>query len=162
MKCDNATKFHRKSGVAQWRDLCVDALAWKCFFDRVGLRPTEGDENAFCSSTAVHGSVAPSFVIPTEAEGSAVQRTFPENVFSTERTRISCHAAPDKAARAPFRGERRMKCDNATKFHRKSGEAPPLPFCHPERSVQGCAPFHHAGLMDNQPYCRCCNWPSPL
>jgi hypothetical protein len=21
MKCDNATKFHRKSGVAQWRDL---------------------------------------------------------------------------------------------------------------------------------------------
>jgi hypothetical protein len=21
MKCDNATKFHRKSGVAEWRDL---------------------------------------------------------------------------------------------------------------------------------------------
>jgi hypothetical protein len=40
-----------------------------------------------------------------------------------ERTRISCHAAPDKVAYAPFREERRMKSDNATKFYRKSGEA---------------------------------------
>jgi len=40
-----------------------------------------------------------------------------------EHTRIYCHAAPDKAARAPFRKEGRMKCDNATKFHRKSGVA---------------------------------------
>jgi hypothetical protein len=39
-----------------------------------------------------------------------------------ERTRISCHTALDKAARAPFRKEGRMKCTNATKFHRKSGE----------------------------------------
>ena len=27
----NATNFDRKSGVAQWRDLCVDAPSWKCF-----------------------------------------------------------------------------------------------------------------------------------
>ncbi len=27
----NATNFYRKSGAAQWRDLCVDALSWKCF-----------------------------------------------------------------------------------------------------------------------------------
>ena len=38
-------------------------------------------------------------------------------------TRISCHAALDKAACAPFRKEGRMKCTNATKFHRKSGVA---------------------------------------
>jgi hypothetical protein len=69
-----------------------------------------------------------------------------------KRTRISCHAALDKTARAPFRKEGRMKCNNATKFHRKSGVAqwrdllfiirgiesqwkrrPPL--CHPDRSV---------------------------
>jgi hypothetical protein len=27
----NATNFYRKSWAAQWRDLCVDALSWKCF-----------------------------------------------------------------------------------------------------------------------------------
>jgi hypothetical protein len=30
----NATTLNRKSGGAQWRDLCVDAPSWKCFFDR--------------------------------------------------------------------------------------------------------------------------------
>jgi hypothetical protein len=40
-----------------------------------------------------------------------------------KRTRISCHAALDKSARAPFSKEGRMKCDNATKFNRKSGGA---------------------------------------
>jgi hypothetical protein len=40
-----------------------------------------------------------------------------------ERTRISCRAALDKAAYAPFRKEGRMKCTNATKVHRKSGGA---------------------------------------
>jgi hypothetical protein len=38
------------------------------------------------------------------------------------RTRISCHAALDDAARAPSSKERRMKFAKATKFHRKSGE----------------------------------------
>src|SRR5271156_3753660 len=52
-------------------------------------------------------------------------------------TRISCHTALDKATYAPFRKEGRMKCNNATKFYRKSGaayvgrrrrgEAPPMP-----------------------------------
>jgi len=41
----------------------------------------------------------------------------------TERTRIPCHAALDKAACAPFRKKGRMKCTNATKVHRKSGVA---------------------------------------
>jgi hypothetical protein len=40
-----------------------------------------------------------------------------------ERTRISCHAALDKVACAPFYKERRMVSANATKFHRKSGVA---------------------------------------
>jgi hypothetical protein len=40
-----------------------------------------------------------------------------------ERTRISCNAALDKAACAPFRKEGRMKRTNATKIHRKSGVA---------------------------------------
>jgi hypothetical protein len=40
-----------------------------------------------------------------------------------ERTRISCHAALDKAACAPFRKEGRMKCTNGTKVNRKYGVA---------------------------------------
>ncbi len=40
-----------------------------------------------------------------------------------ERTRIACHATLDKATCAPFCKEGRMKCTNATKFHRKSGVA---------------------------------------
>jgi hypothetical protein len=38
-------------------------------------------KNAFCSATALHGSVALPFVIPSAAEGSAVPRTFPGNDF---------------------------------------------------------------------------------
>jgi hypothetical protein len=37
-----------------------------------------------------------------------------------ERTRISCHAALDKAAYAPFRKEGRMNSDDAIKSNRKS------------------------------------------
>jgi hypothetical protein len=39
--------------------------------------PVEAMKNAFGSETALHRSVALSFVIPSEAEGSAVPRTFP-------------------------------------------------------------------------------------
>jgi hypothetical protein len=31
MQTLKATALHRKSGGAKWRDLCVDALSWKCF-----------------------------------------------------------------------------------------------------------------------------------
>src|SRR6202522_4346524 len=37
-------------------------------------------------------------------------------------TRISCHVALDRAAYAPFRKERRMKCINATNLNRNPGE----------------------------------------
>jgi len=37
MQIIKATGLHRKSGGAQWRDLCVETLSWKCldkfFFD---------------------------------------------------------------------------------------------------------------------------------
>jgi hypothetical protein len=72
------------------------------------------------------------FVIPSEAEGSAVPRTrpgtaehytqtklssrLPRRAVGPERTRISCHAASDKAAYAPFFKERRMMFANATNF----------------------------------------------
>ena len=40
-----------------------------------------------------------------------------------ERTRISCHAALDKAACAPFRKEGCMRYTNASKINRMSGVA---------------------------------------
>jgi hypothetical protein len=36
---------------------------------------------------------------------------------------MSCHAAPDKTAHAPFFNERRMMFAGATNFYRKSGVA---------------------------------------
>src|SRR5271163_3683644 len=38
MQIIKATGLDRKSGGAQWRDLCADALSWKCFSLR--LLPT--------------------------------------------------------------------------------------------------------------------------
>jgi hypothetical protein len=70
--------------------------------------------------------------IPSEAEGSAVPRTSPGNAESSaaadlssrpERTRISCHAAPDGTTCAAFIKESRMKFASATNFYRKSGVA---------------------------------------
>jgi hypothetical protein len=55
--------------------------------------------------------------------GNAEYRFQDELSSRPERTRISCHAALDKAACAPFRKEGRMKCINATKVNRKSGVA---------------------------------------
>jgi len=37
-------------------------------------------KNAFCPATALHGSIAFPFVIPSAAEGPAVLRTIPGNV----------------------------------------------------------------------------------
>jgi hypothetical protein len=56
--------------------------------------PPKVMKNAFYPATALHGSVALPFVIPSEAEGSAVLRTIPGNAFfdrvypcSPQRTR---------------------------------------------------------------------------
>ena len=55
------------------------------------------------------------------------------------RTRISCHAALERTACAPFHEERRMQLIEATKFHRKSGEGRP-PNVSPARKGWGSIP----------------------
>jgi hypothetical protein len=47
----------------------------------MGLRPTQGDEKRLGPATTLYLTVALSFVISTEAEGSAVPRTSLGNVF---------------------------------------------------------------------------------
>src|SRR3981081_1418912 len=39
----------------------------------MGLRPTQGDEKSLRPATTLYRTVAPSFVIPSAAEGSAVR-----------------------------------------------------------------------------------------
>ncbi len=53
-------------------------------------------------------------------------------------TRISCHVAPERAACAPFRKERRMKCINATNLNRNPGER--------SRGICGAPRLPHKGL----------------
>jgi hypothetical protein len=60
----------------------------------MGLRPTQVDENDFCSATTLHGSVALPFVIPSAAEGIRSSANLSWKCFSTERARISIAAAP--------------------------------------------------------------------
>ena len=47
----------------------------------MGQRPTQGDEKSLRPATTLYRTVALSFVIPSEAEGSAVPRTFRGYVF---------------------------------------------------------------------------------
>ena len=47
----------------------------------IGLRSTQGDEKRLGPATTFHVIATLSFVIPSEAEGPAVPRTFPGNVF---------------------------------------------------------------------------------
>jgi hypothetical protein len=47
----------------------------------MGLRPTQGDENTFGPETTLHIKIALSFVIHSEAGGSAVLRPLPGIVF---------------------------------------------------------------------------------
>jgi malonate decarboxylase delta subunit len=56
----------------------------------MGLQPTQRDEKFFGPATTFLRNVAPPFVIPSEAEGSAVLRTFHGNVFdkATERRQM--------------------------------------------------------------------------
>jgi hypothetical protein len=92
----------------------------------MGCGPPKGMKNGLGPATALLGSVTLPFVISTEAQRSgeiSVLMLFLGNVFRPERTRISCHAALDRAACAPFRKEGRMKCINANKSHRESGVA---------------------------------------
>jgi hypothetical protein len=60
---------HPDRSEAEWSDLLLPRSASNVM------------KNAFYPSTALHGSVAFPFVIPSEAEGSAVPRTIPGNMF---------------------------------------------------------------------------------
>jgi putative ABC transport system ATP-binding protein len=54
----------------------------------MGPRPTQGDENCFSSATALYGSATLPFVIPSEAEGSAVQRTLAQQTRGSEMIEV--------------------------------------------------------------------------
>jgi hypothetical protein len=64
----------------------------------MGLWPTEVMKKRFGPATTLCGTADLSFVIPSEAEGSAVPRTFRGNVF-----RQSAHwpAGPPKVMKTP-------------------------------------------------------------
>jgi hypothetical protein len=89
----------------------------------MSLWPVQVDQKSFGPATTFYRTIALSFVIPSEAEGSAVLRTIRGNVLRPERTRISYHAELATSTYAPFRRERRMKMASANKFDRKSGGA---------------------------------------
>jgi hypothetical protein len=55
----------------------------------IDLWPTPGDEKGFGLATTLYATVVLSFVIPSEAEGSAVPRTFVET--STFILKQNCH-----------------------------------------------------------------------
>jgi hypothetical protein len=136
----------RKSGYAPvemtnllrtWRGFSMEkgpciATNWSTLDGKSdGPAANQGDEKRFRSRNHIRWKVALPFVIPSEAEGSAVPRTSPGNAefypqtelsSRPERTRISYHADLATPRYAPFRRERRMRIANANKFDRKSGE----------------------------------------
>jgi hypothetical protein len=73
----------------------------------VGLWPTHGDEKRLGPATTLDGTVAFSFVIPSEAEGSAVPPSFLGNVFrpSVEADRL-CATQLDREAETAKRVHR--------------------------------------------------------
>src|ERR1700722_13146143 len=84
------------------------------------------------------GPLGEMFSAPPKEVSSRLSRP----AVGPERPRISCHAAPDEAAYAPFRKEGRMNCNNAIKSNRKSGVAKwrDLLFTIPHRKPQMEAP----------------------
>jgi hypothetical protein len=115
---------------------------------------TQGDERSLLSSncfpwpaTALHGTATLPFVIPSVAEGSAVPRIFPGNVFdTTQRNAEACNFNPclekkpivlkqtchlDRSAaewrdlRFPFRFSRRHQSPH-TRIHYGTAKAVPF------------------------------------
>src|SRR5712672_2455771 len=89
----------------------------------MGQRPTQGDEKSLRPATTLYRTVALSFVIPSEAEGSAVPRTLRGHVFRESAPGFPATQLLDMATCAAFVKESRMKIANATKLNRKSGVA---------------------------------------
>jgi hypothetical protein len=59
MKCDNATKFHRKSEVAQWRDLQFRGPLLEMFFAEQRVEDSEGPQGPACKLQTANRSVIP-------------------------------------------------------------------------------------------------------
>jgi hypothetical protein len=57
----------------------------------MGLWPTQGDEKSLRPATTLYRTVAPSFVIPSEAEGSSVLRTLPGGVSSEQAEKCAAY-----------------------------------------------------------------------
>jgi hypothetical protein len=105
----------------------VSSYLPEMFFDRgiMGLRLTRGDEKRLLSSHYPPLKRRALLCHPERSRRicSSIFRT-PTNLSSRpKRTRISCHAALERTACAPFRKERRMDFAEATNLHRKSGVA---------------------------------------
>ena len=104
----------------------------------MGLWPIQGDEKRLGPETTLYGTTALSLSSRAKPRDLRFRgpflekRTCPRNELSSrlprravgpERTRISCHAALDKATCAAFIKESRIKFASATNFYRKSGVA---------------------------------------
>ena len=98
---------HLDRSAAKWRDLCVDALSWKCFSTggswAFGLPKVM--KNGSYSATTLPGRTALPFVISTEA--------YPDFLLRAAGNDHVCG----------FPKENRMMLINATGLHRKSGGA---------------------------------------
>ena len=89
----------------------------------MGLRPTQGDEKRLGPASTLYGTATLPFVIPTEAEGSAVQRTFRGNVFRPSAPGFPATRHWKRPRVLLFSKEGRMNCANATNTNRKSAVA---------------------------------------
>ena len=76
-------------------------------------------KNGFCSANALNGIAALPFVIPSAAEGSAVPRTIPGNVFRRSEGIMGLGARQDD--------EERLQSSDRSSWNRRS------PLCHPEQ-----------------------------
>ena len=101
---------------------------------RLASRPsgprTHGDCRCVISLLTCHREVfcrlrepqIPRLLLTDEGDWCVVECCVSHSSPKTGLDPISCHAAQERSARAPFIKERRMECINATSLHRKSGQ----------------------------------------
>jgi hypothetical protein len=87
---------HLDRSAAQWRDLCVDALSWKCFSTELSWAsgPPKVMKNALSPATTLHGSASPPLSSRPKrsvAEGSRPWMLLHGNVF---RQRVFTWSSP--------------------------------------------------------------------
>jgi hypothetical protein len=91
-----------------------------------GRRPTQGDEKRLLPEAALPWERRPHLchLDRSAAQWRDLCVDAPSwKCFSTERTRISCHAVLKRTACVAFSKESRMKFASATSINRKSGVA---------------------------------------